>query len=376
MFYVDYNWGLMVLWYAVIFLPMLLIAQPQKTFSNPQINNVRKGTVISFILFTLGLIFSFQAHDTYHSWDGFIVDNQYSSYRLSNYEAIYNWLGEVVDGDYWLWRTCIFLPVACLYFVSARRLNILNRNFLLVTVLWTIFLGEYRNSLGFVAIVYGMILLADGQNATLTRIIGLVLFCLSYFLHSSMYITIGFAILALFPFGKKGIIVSLIVFPFLTTVATYIVDGIVGGSIGLTLGEGVGGYGDKTLAHTSGERRIANINGIITNIVTAIPGYLILFYTTKRVVFDKVFKGISKERVWVWLFRFYYVSFYIGSLFMFVETSNWIPARFKLMGTVAMVLVLAKSWSLEPKGNKLVKAILIFKGFALTWKIAYQIYKW
>lgn len=366
----------MVLWYVVIFLPMLLIAQPQKTFSNPQINNVRKGTVISFILFALGLIFSFQAHDTYHSWDGFIAYNQYDNNQLNDYEAIYNWLAGVVEGNYWLWRACIFVPVACLYFASARKLDVLNRNFLLVTVLWTIFLGEYRNSLGFVVIVYGMILLADGQKATLIRIIGFVLFCLSYFLHNSMYITIGFALLALYPLGKKSIIISLIAFPFLTTVATHIIDGIVGGNLDLALGEGVGGHGDKTLFHASSEYRIANANGIITNIVTSIPVYLVLFYITKRVIFDKAFRGMCKERVWTWLFRFYYVSFYVGSLFMFVETSNWISARFKLMGTIAMVLVLAKLWSLEPKGNKWVKAILIFKGFALTWKIVYQIYKW
>ena len=225
-------------------------------------------------------------------------------------------------------------------------------------------------------LVLGAVLFMDKKSNTLTKIIGLAIVCVSYYFHKSMYVNIIFAVLALFPFGKKTIIASFIAFPFLTAIATYLIDGIVSGQIDMALGEGVGGVGDETASYASGERMEVNVYGMIKKIIIYIPEYLTLFYLYYKVIVQRIFDKDKKEKVYTYLFRLTYVAIYIASLFYFVETSSWIYERFKYMGFFPLVFVLGAVWSKEKYSSKWIKVIILLQALSILYILSYKLYKW
>lgn len=286
----EYSWSLLII-SIFVYIVSILVAKPQITYNNPQRNNVKKGTIAFFILLMINSVFAFWAADTYHSWEGFIIANQYQSFEILGYEQYYNWLATAVGNDYFLWRACIWIPACLFMYWSAKRLDLLNRNFLVAMLLFGSFLSYTRGMLGHTMLVFGAVLFMDKKSNTLTKIIGIAIVCVSYYFHKSMYVNIIFAVLALFPFGKKTIIASFIAFPFLTTIATYLIDGIASGQIDIALGEGVGGVGDQTASYASREKMKANIFGMIRKYITYVPEYLTLFYLYNRVMVKKIFGG-------------------------------------------------------------------------------------
>lgn len=358
---------------------MFLIAKPWRTYFNPQSNNVCNGIAVFFLLYVSTCVFGFWEYDTYHSWDDFIA-NRLVNFQLSAYEAVYNWLGEKSGGNYFLWRALIWIPACVFYFSTAGRLKLMHRNMLAAMILFGSMLSYTRGMLGHTMLLFGVVLLVDKESSIGSKFIGLVLFAVSYFFHKSMYVNIIFAFLAFLPWltKRKVIIVSLIIFPFLTTVATFLIDGISSGNIDLSLGDGVGGVGsaDKAVRFASGDKMTVNSNGVIGNIINLTPEYLAIFYLIDRIVFKRYFVGIKQERVFTYLFKLTFVAIYIASLFAFVETSSWIYSRFKYMGFFPMVFVLAKVWSLEVRSNKWIKTIVILQTFAFVFTMAYRLYKW
>ena len=375
MFYVSYSYQLALI-SIFTFIIMLIIAKPWCTYFNPQSNNVRKGIHIFFLLYVSTCIFAFWEADTYHSWDGFIEARHHGNYRIGAYEEVYNWLATISGNHYFLWRTYIWLPACLFLFKTASRLNLLHRNMLLVMALFGAMLSFTRGMLGHAMLLFGAVLLVDKNSKISIKIIGLMLFCLSYYFHKSMYVNIAFALLAFYPLNKKSFVWSLIAFPFLVIVATRFVDGIVSGGVSIALGEGVGGAGDRTIVYASAEKAIATNLGKIANVVIYLPEYITLFYLVNRVLYKQYFEGIRRERVFTYLFRLTYIAMYVASLFAFVETSSFIYSRFKYMAYFPLLFVLAKVWSLECRTNSWIKWIICLQLFALFWDWSYEIYKW
>lgn len=373
--YIQYSWQLLLV-SIFIYILSIFFAKPNITYKNPQYNNTSKGVIGFFFLLILNSVFALWEYDTYHSWDGFILANQYQRYEIWDYEEIYNWLAAVSGNSYFLWRAYIWIPACLFMYYTAKRLDLLNRNFLVAMLLFGSFLSYTRGMLGHAMLVFAMVLFIDKNNNILTKIIGLALVCVSYYFHKSMYVNIIFAVLALFPFGKKTVVASLIAFPFLTIVATYLVDSIASGQLELALGEGVGGVGDATMMYVTAERREANVFGIIEKIMKITPQYLALFYLYYKVKIQKVFNKDKREKVYNYLFKLTYVAFYIASLFYFVETSSWIYERFKYMGFFPMVFVLGAVWSKEKTSTKWLKTIILLQTFAIFWMLSFRLYKW
>lgn len=284
------SWSLYLI-NVVIFVISVFVAKPQITYNNPLRNNIKKGTIAFFLLLMINSVFAFWAADTYYSWEGFIVANQYQSFEILGYEQYYNWLATAVGNDYLLWRACIWIPACLFMYWSAKRLDLLNRNFLVAMLLFGSWLSYTRGMLGHTMLVFGAVLFMDKKSNTLTKIIGLALVGVSYYFHKSMFVNIIFAVLALFPFGKKTVVASLIAFPFLTMVATYLINGISSGQIEMTLGEGVGGVGDRTKFYAQGTHRELNAMAMFGLVLANIPQYLTLFYLYNRVMVEKIFGG-------------------------------------------------------------------------------------
>ena len=375
MFYINYSYQLgLVCAFASIL--MILISKPQNTYISPQSNNVRKGIVSFFLLYAFNSVFAFWAEDTYHIWDEFIETSHYVYFEIIGYEAIYNWLASLVDNNYFLWRLCVWVPACLFLYWSAKKLELLHRNFLLALILFAGLTAYTRGMLGHTMLLLGVILLVDLNNSRFKRFAGLLLFCSSYFFHKSMYVNIAFALLAFYPLNKRSIIISYWAFPFLTMAATMLINDIASGALSISFGEGVGGVGDRSMAYASKERTAVNANGIVGIVVTFVPQYLALFYLVNRVVYKKYFKGIKQERVFTYLFQLSYVSIYIASLFYFVDTSSWIYERFKYMGFFPLPFVLAKVWSLEPKSNAWIQSIILLQLLALVFYWFMKMYKW
>ncbi len=357
-----------------VFLISIFVAKPQITYRNPQRNNVRKGITAFFLLLIINSVFAFWSEDTYHSWLEFAEANRYLYFELGGYEEVYNWLATTVGNNYFLWRACIWMPACLFMYWTAKRLDLLNRNFLVAMLLFGSFLAYTRGMLGHTMFVLGAVLFLDKKSGNLMKILGVALVCVSYFFHKSMYVNIIFAVLALFPFGKKTVTISLIAFPFLTTVVAYLVDWISSGQIEITLGAGVGGVGDRTMLYISGVHREFNLMGIFGKVLENIPQYLTIFYLYNRVIVVKIFGGGTN--VYKYLFKLAYVAFYIASLFFFVETSSWIYERFKYMGFFPMVFVLGAVWSREKRLGKWAKAIILLQAFSILFGIIAKIKNW
>jgi hypothetical protein len=372
----KYSWSLLLI-SIFVYIISILVAKPQITYNNPQRNNVKKGTIAFFLLLIINSVFAFWEFDTYHYWNMFIFANQYQMYDVWEYEEVYNWLAMVVGRNFWLWRACIWIPACLFMYWSAKRLDLLNRNFLVAMLLFGSFLSYTRGMLGHTMLVLGAVLFMDKKSDTFTKIIGLVIVCVSYYFHKSMFVNIIFAVLALFPFGKKTVVASLIAFPFLTAIATYLINGITIGQIDMALGEGVGGSNASSsfiMSIAGAEKMVANTYGKISDLFTITSECLALLYLYYNVMIRKIFD--SKEKVFIYLFRLTYIAYYIASLFYFVETSSWIYSRFKYMSFFPMVFVLGAVWSKEKCSSRWIKFIILLQAVNVSFMLCYRFYKW
>lgn len=368
----EYSWSLLLI-SIFVYIVSIFVAKPQITYNNLQRNNVKKGTIAFFILLMINSVFAFWSEDTYHSWRGFLIANQYQSFEILEYERYYNWLATTVGNDYFLWRACIWIPACLFIYWSAKRLGLLNRNFLVVMLLFGSFLSYTRGMLGHTMLIFGMILFMDKKSSTFTKIIGLAIVCASYYFHRSMYINIIFAILALFPFGKKTIVVSFIAFPFLIVLTTYLIDGILSGHMYIDLGSEVA-EDNRIMYYVSADKTQLTIYGQIAKIIRFVPEYLTLFYLYHKVMVQKNLE--KKDNVFIYLFRLTYVAIYIASLFYFVETSSWIYERFKYMGFFPLIFVLGEVWCKEKSSSKWTKVIILLQTLSVLYMLSYKFYKW
>lgn len=355
---------------------MLLMAKPWQTYYKPQSNNIHRGIFIFFVLFISTCVFAFWEYDTYHTWNEFIYVNKHPGSEIWMYEAIYNWLALICGNHYFVWRFVIWFPACLFLYFAAKRLNLLHRNFLLAMILFGSMTSYSRGFLGHAMLLYGVVLLVDRNSTIRAKIWGIIFFCLSYYFHKSMFVNIAFALLAFYPFGKNIFKLLLVLFPLFVIVVRILINDIVSGALNITLGDNVGGTGDRTLWYASGKQVESNMFGMVALCIDYIPEYMMLFYLINRIFFRKILEGIKYEREFLYLFRLSFVTMYIASLFAFVDTSSWIYLRFKNMAFFPLPFVLAKVWSLEKKSTIWIRWIILLQIFALFFEWSYRLYKW
>lgn len=355
----------------IVYIISIYVAKPNITYYNPQQNNCKKGFSFFFFLLIINSVLAFWAADTYHSWDSFILAQKFSFYEIEDYEGIYNWLATVCNNEYLLWRACIWVPACLFMYYTAKVLKLENRNFLVAILLFGSFLSFTRGMLGHTMMLFGTVLFVNKNHKW--KLVGLLIVFASYFFHKSMFINIAFAVLALYPMGKKSFAISLIAFPFLTIVATYLINGIASGEIEMALGEGAGGIGDRTETYASGEKAEMNSLGIFYHLLEIVPTYLVLFYLYKEVIVSNLF---SKDSVYKYLYRLTYVSIYIGSLFYFVDTSDAMYSRLTYMGSFPLLFVLGKVLSLKKRSSNFFRFIMLLQLFGIFFRLVYKFYSW
>ena len=373
--YIQYNW-LYSLIGIIIYVVMLYISRPGVTFKYPQHNNNSKGIFIFFFLYIFNSVYGLWEWDTYHSWDDFISAGHYYYFEIDGYEAIYNWLASITGNHYFLWRFIIWTPACLFIYFSAKKLSLLNNNFLVSLALFGGFLAFTRGMLGHTMLIYGLIILLRNQNSFYNKLLGLVLIFASYFFHKSMYINILFALIAFIPFGKNLIKLSIPLFPLAIAAASLTVGLIMSGEIDASYGEGVGGVGDKTMRYLEREKTEVNTNGYISQILTLTPIYLSVYYLYNRIFIKRLFDGIKHELLYKYLFRLCYVALYISSTYYFLDTSEWISQRFRYMALFPLIFVLGRVWTIESKTNRYIQAIILLQILSIAFKYVLQLKSW
>lgn len=359
-----------VLFSFVIWITLLMISKPNITLVSPIRNNTIKGFNLGFILFFVVCIFGLHRWDTYH-----IDDTLYGVY--DHLEPIHKWLLVTLSlGHIFLYRIIVYGLASYILFYIAKKIDLNNRNFLLVCTLFLVdsMFCEMRGTIGHTFLLLGYVMIIHKSFGKL-RIKNVVMGCffifLSFFLHRSIFICIFFAILSLFDFAKKSVIIaSWIVFPLLVVLFDRYFSSLL--NIMIVFDYGDMGIGESLEIYGEGDFTFGQYNlvGNIVRIITNLSNYLVFFYLTIQICFRK----IKIENIYKYLFRWYYICFYVGILLSCTEINDWLSHRVLVMALYPMPFVLSRIWKQESLVSKWTKAIIIsgIIGGILSYAIRYR----
>ncbi len=183
----------------------------------------KKGTgYIFFVVFIL--LFSLYYRPAGGDFWGYLSYYQ-MGYDIASYdvhmEPYYYWLMQLIPNNFLLWRTAVWLPAAILIALVYKKMNVNSSNattFFFVFALTQVFY-YLRNILGFSVLSFAIVFVCSKGN-TWKRFGNIVIFAgllyISWFLHRSMPIYIGLALLAIFlPFNKKYLAGAVVAIPIL-----------------------------------------------------------------------------------------------------------------------------------------------------------------
>lgn len=266
MFQLDYNSLLDIICMMAVFLLAI--------YNYSCMHNNKKGTGEFFFVIFILLFSLFYRPEGGDFW-GYLEDYELGvnqTYR--HMEPFYYWLMGLIPNNYLLWRIAIWLPAAIIIAFINKLLTIPS-NIATVCFLSFALLNAYyytRNALALSVLYLGMAILAQkGHFAqkTMHFILFAGLAFVSWFLHRSMPLYIGIALMSVvLPFNKKYILGAIIAFPLLY------------GSIYL-ISSNLLGVAQLWLADETGEFYLEQQNLFSANwkgIVSLIIGYLPIVY--------------------------------------------------------------------------------------------------
>ncbi len=326
-----------------------------------------------FILFLIVLFstFNFVQYDTYHyawSYDVMIKEN-----NPRGVEVFYFWLVQVLPKSYLLWRFVIWGSAAVLIVLTAKRLNLNSEvlGFMIPLFFLTHFSGT-RDSLGFSLMIFSAVLFVQSleKKKALTIALGIIGVWASFYLHKSMFVFIGFLVLAFFlPMNKKTIIISLILFPILYTLASSL--------SGRIMSFEMFNKQQEEFMQRYMEQKANSLNsvGLITKVFE--KGSLVLFImlVVKRMFYDK----IVSTKAHLFVFKYAYLMIYISFLFLGQDTSVWVSSRSLHAGMFALVLCASHCFDLrytEKRTNLEKVSFVLMLVFTIWGQISFIIKNW
>lgn len=360
-----------VLFCFILWVIMLVIARPVRTFLIPTQNNTSLYVALFSILFIIVCTFGLHRWDVYHVDDIVLKD-------YSHLEPTHVWIfTKLAHLNLFVYKILVFGTSAALMFYIAKRLNVYSLNFCLVCALFLVdsMFCEMRGTLGHTILLLGYVLIIDnrpGKRGFINIVFGVTFLVLAYFLHRSIFICYLFVLLSLIKFNKKiVIIISWILFPFLVKIGNNYFGGILnflttfeyGGDMGTV--ESIMLYGESDFSFGK-----YNIVGSIVRFVGNLATYFTFIYLTYKICFQQ----IKLDRIYVYLFRFYYACIYVGWLLTSMDVNAWLGSRISVMALYPMPFVLTKVWGLEKKSTVWTKLIIVFGiiGCALSLLLRYR----
>lgn len=263
-----------------IFLILILFLLSRPAYRNFKLSTARRCIVIIIVL--VFCLFSFWGKD----WFGYLeyFEEIQQGYKVKAMEPIYNYVGECCS-NYIMFRFLIWGSALFLFYKTITTLPI-NKDVALFFFcsIFLIWFSYARASLAMATMFYGYAKLATAEHRFGMRwLLGVILICISFFLHKSSII----AILALFIsevlrlFNKKHVIWFLLfLFPMgvyiLTSRFTGIVDILVGDE-GSMLNE----YAVSGNKYLESDIRNAGIGTYIQSFLETLPYYLLALMSIK-----------------------------------------------------------------------------------------------
>ena len=151
-------------------------------------------------------------------WHSLVTYQQGPIAAAGNLEPFYYLLMSIIPNNYLLWRIAIWLPAAIMIMICFKYMNVPSSY---ATTFFLVFgLAAYyytRNALAYSVLYCGMVLFCFRDKftqKTMFTIVSFALIFVSWYLHKSMPMYIGIALLSLvLPFNKNVFIGVLIILP-------------------------------------------------------------------------------------------------------------------------------------------------------------------
>lgn len=361
---------------AFLWLLMFYICKPFKVLMHPALGAKQTRSLYNccFIIMYIYSVFAFADHDTYHTWREFALHSKLGGH----YEPFYKWLSVFLDGNYFLWRACVWgVAVGSLYFVG-RWLNLCNRGFLIIMILFLphSYFCATRGASGHALALLGFILfIGDKPVHKRHFILGILAIAASFFLHKSNFLFIAFLLIGwLLPlrFSKSAVWTLLLAYPLFTFVITFLLNSFIQGDFQLEFGEDMNIQGYSMEYVELGRKQYSVLTKII-DFYRLLPYLLSCAYLTYKISFKK----IKIDKIYYFLYKFSFIAVYVAMLFYFQPASDWLYRRIFFMSIFPMIFVFGKLVGMETTRSKLVKFIfwnqLIY---VLIFSFSYWYYKW
>ncbi|MGM9842626.1 MAG: EpsG family protein [Muribaculaceae bacterium] len=345
-----------------IFWVVLLIAYRKSYFlyTKRHTNWIVFGTFVTiFCVFALGEWDTYYYHGLYDKM--VFLDRKY------HVEDFYFWLIRTIPFSYYLWRLAVW-GSAVVLMAWTFKLNKLNNEcvaFLFVLILLQQF-SFTRASLGVAMLLFAVSLFLNAKTESMYYYVFAIAGCIaSYFLHKSMPLFLLMSILALCPINKTTFWALVIAFPILRMVIIpFVMDFIASGYLSEKTTEFAESYLDR-------EKIVLNFKGLIQSVIKYAPLYITFFILIKEYIFKKIFLPPNIRL----FFHLAFILFYISSLFLGQETSNFVTSRTEHVMFFPLTIVMAYYMTTTYKRTRSLKFALFMFALSTAYYYAYNIWK-
>lgn len=323
-------------------------------------------SILAYILILIFATFAFSETDTYHYHDAY--DQMLLYNEPVHVENFYFWLINILPQNYYIWRFVVWGISLLLLGITYKRYKLdSNSAGLCFTLILLQHVVVTRGSLGVSLFMLALsLLLLPSKSRFFSYTLAAVCVVISVFLHRSLPVYIALMILAFIPLNRYTVIFSLILFPIFRIGLLPNVYEIL--SIGLFPADTM----NFVESYLEDEKSVANLNGLIRQVIELLPIILMLIFLTKEYVFKKKYIATYIK----FLFKYSYVLFYVAMLFWGQQTSSFISSRTIHMMCFPLVIVVAYYMSTNRRRARLLNISLIGFAIADLFAFLYTIFKY
>lgn len=298
-----------------------------------------------------------------------IYDMNVASDHPIHFESIYVLLIKGLPTNYYLWRFCVWgLAAFFLFKILDEIKSDLDFSFFVFTLMLMNHFPNLRQTLGFMMMFYGYVLLFRGVEDNLPQklIMGAILLVCSVFFHSTIYVFILLSMLLFIP-GTKSltmVIASLLLFPFLYDMTKELSTNF----IGLVGNNDI--MQEKATKYIESSFRVElNIRGFLKLFINRLPVLMLFFFGIKKILINKVEASYMEKH----LLMLTYLLLYISCLFFNNDVSAYLSQRFwdaACYPLTIFAMVFLRNYS----GNLYVKVAMYIFLFSNIFNMAYSLY--
>lgn len=298
-----------------------------------------------------------------------IYDMNVASSSPIHFENVYVMLIKGLPKNYYIWRFCVWgLASFFLFKIMDEIKSDLDFSFLVFTLILLNYFPNLRQTLGFMLMFYGYVLMFRAVEDHMPKklILGVIMLAISVFFHSAIFAFILISLLLFIP-GSKSlamIVATLLAFPFLYEMIKELSSsfiGLIGNNDTMQ---------EKAVNYIESNFRVEiNINGFLKLIVNRLPVMMVFFFGIKKVLIEKVETSYMEKH----LLMLTYLFIYISCLFFNNDVSAYLSQRFwdaSLFPLTIFAMIFLRNYS----GNIYIKATMFTFLISNIFNMAYSLY--